>query len=83
MLKRLFRKPSRPQATDNMVANIIAHCHIARVEGKPYFTIDDTVWTFSDGNLYCVQNGGIVSISTTAHMFLNAHLNTVSVVSVH
>lgn len=81
MLKRLFRKPN--QASDNMIANIIANCHITRVEEKPYFTIDGVVWTFNGGNLVCVQNGGIVSISPTAHMFLNAHLNTVPVVNVH
>lgn len=82
MLKWL-RKPSRPQVSDNMIANIIAYCHMTRVDSKPYFTIDGVVWSFKGGKLVCVQNGAMVDISPAAHMFLNAHLNKVPVVSVH
>lgn len=78
-----FRKANRQQVSDNTIANIIAYCHMTRVDNKPYFTINGIVWSFKGGKLVCVHNGVMADISPAAHLFLNAHLNKVPVVSVH
>lgn len=83
MLKWFKKKPELTKIPDREIANVIAYCNVTRVADKPYFTINGTVWSFKGSKLVCVHNGVMADISPAAHMFLNAHLNKVPVVSVH
>lgn len=70
--------------SDKTVAEMIAYSEMTVVDDKPYFTIGEDTYTFKKSSIMCACGcKKKYRITPTAHMFLNAHLNTVPVVSVN